>query len=147
MNFTPKLRVGPIAGGALIVAAVGLIGPARHVAPVPIVATQNSFAAPESYQPYHLAPIISAVDVAPALGVESVKPDYYLPVTHWYNSKHWWKRNAPIVGGAAGGALVGGLVGGGTGAVVGGAVGAGGGYIYKRSTHHHHYEEHYQHHR
>jgi hypothetical protein len=63
-------------------------------------------------------------------------------LAHWYNNKHWWKRNAPIIGGAGGGALVGGLAGGGTGAVIGGAAGAGGGYLYKRLRHNHHHPHH-----
>lgn len=62
-------------------------------------------------------------------------------VSAWYKNKHWWKKNAPIVGGAAGGALIGGLAGGGKGLLIGGAIGGGGGYAYKRLEERHHRHE------
>lgn len=80
--------------------------------------------------------------VVPAVvNSQTTRPDYH-KTTHWYKNKHWWKRNAPIIGGAGGGALIGGLAGGGTGAIIGGAAGGGGGYLYKRykHNHHHHHE-------
>jgi hypothetical protein len=79
-----------------------------------------------------------AVLLTPAPGFQSASVEHI----SWITSKHWWKRNAPIVGGAGGGALIGGLAGGGTGALIGGAVGAGGGYAYKRYRHHHYYHHH-----
>jgi hypothetical protein len=81
--------------------------------------------------------IVPAVEQVQAPGVQTVRPKYYQPVA-WYNSKRWWKKHAPIVGGAAGGALIGGLAGGGAGALIGGAAGGGGGYLYKRLRHHDH---------
>ena len=113
MNFTPKTKVAPGVCGILTIAAVGFSGFVSDMAP------QKTFETREA---------------APVVRTPSVN---YQPVAAWYRNKHWWKRNAPIVGGAAGGSLVGGLVGGGTGAVVGGAVGGGGGYLYKRYHHHH----------
>ncbi len=71
----------------------------------------------------------------------------YQPVSSWYKNKHWWKRNAPIVGGAGGGALIGGLAGGGAGALIGGAAGGGGGYLYKRYRNHHNRDKYYYRHR
>ena len=90
-----------------------------------------------------------AVAVAPALQVDTVMPAvqletpsaYYQPVTHWYKNRHWWKRNAPIIGGAAGGAAIGGLFGGGKGAIIGGAIGGTGGYLYKRHKRHQYLRE------
>jgi hypothetical protein len=132
MNFTPKTNVGPVVRGILtIIAVVGLIGWVSHFGPtsVPIAATQSPLLVQESFLSGH------------ALAVEQGKSEYYQPVSSWYKNKHWWKRNAPIVGGAAGGALIGGLAGGGKGVLIGGAVGGGGGYLYKRYRHHHtHYK-------
>jgi hypothetical protein len=136
MNFTPKINRGLVAGGILTLAVVGLIGWIGHVAsaPTPVVATQDVFAVQESFQTSGAVLIVPAVELAPAPGFQT---ESYQPISSWYKSKHWWKRNAPIVGGAGGGALIGGLVGGGKGAIIGGAVGGGGGYLYKRSRHHH----------
>jgi hypothetical protein len=138
MNFTPKTNVGLIVSGILTVAVVGLIGWVSYVAPAPapIVATQDAFTVQESVQTS--VPIVPAVELAPAPGLQTARPEYYQPVYHRYKNKHWWKRNAPIIGGAGGGALIGGLVGGGKGALIGGAVGGGGGYLYKRSRHNYH---------
>jgi hypothetical protein len=136
MNFTPKTNVGPVVRGILTIAVVGLIGwwvSNIAPAPAPIAATQNAFPVQESLQAHDYVP---AVEPAPALGLQTARPEYYQPIS-WYKSKHWWKRNAPIVGGAGGGALIGGLAGGGKGALIGGAVGGGGGYLYKRSRHNH----------
>jgi hypothetical protein len=139
MNFTPKIKVGSVVNRTLILAVVGLIAWGSYFAPAPapIAATQQYFRTNEA------GLIVAAIEASPASGLQADRPDYYVPVSSWYKNKHWWKRNAPIVGGAGGGALVGGLIGGGTGAVVGGAVGGGGGYLYKRSRHHHHYH-HYE---
>ena len=144
MNFTPKNFRAAISG-FLTIAVVGLIGWVIHVspAPVPIVATQGTNAMQQSFSTSYAAPVVPAVELTPAIWQEEAgQPSYYQPVSSWYKSKHWWKRNAPIVGGAGGGALVGGLIGGGPGALIGGAAGGGGGYLYKRSRHHHH--NHYQ---
>ena len=132
MNFTPGNKVGPILGGILTIVVAGLIGWSSHVAPVTIPAAQNTS-------------ILPAVEITAAHGPYTPKSDYYQPVSSWYKSQHWWKRNAPIVGGAGGGALVGGLVGGGTGAIIGGVAGGGGGYLYKRSRHHHGHNYHHGH--
>jgi hypothetical protein len=137
MNFTPKISVGPVVSGILTIAVVGMIGSVSHVAPAPapIVAAQDVFAVQESFQTSDRLPIVPAVELIPAPGVQTARPQYQ-PISSWYKSKHWWKRNAPIVGGAGGGALIGGLAGGGTGALIGGAAGGGGGYLYKRYRHH-----------
>jgi uncharacterized protein YcfJ len=139
MNFTPKINVGPVGSGILTIAVVGLIGWVSRVAsaPPPIVATPDAFAMQESLQTSDLVPIVRAVELSLGPSRQTVRPDYYRPVSSWYKSKHWWKRNAPIIGGAAGGALIGGLAGGGKGALIGGAVGGGGGYLYKRLNQHH----------
>ena len=132
MNFTPKTHVGAVVRGILTILVVGLIiGWFNHSGVQEFLGDQGP--APQ-----------------PALvaGLQTAKPEYYQPVSSWYKNKHWWKRNAPIVGGAAGGALIGGLAGGGTGAVIGGAVGGGGGYAYKRLRHnHHHNNNRYRYHR
>jgi hypothetical protein len=116
----------------------------QHAVPVsaPMSAGQSTFAVEQSF------PTGNArwMDL-PATQTPALQPDgaYYQPISGWYKNKHWWKRNAPIVGGAGGGALIGGLVGGGTGALVGGAAGGGAGYLYKRSRqHHHHHHYRYQ---
>ena len=132
MNFTHRAIGVAIASGILTIAVAGWIprgGPAvpasaQYTAPQYALSAQRS-------DPVRAIP---AVDVAPAPGMRSA---YYQPVTSWYKSERWWKRNAPIVGGAGGGALIGGLVGGGKGALIGGAAGGGGGYLYKRYRHHH----------
>jgi hypothetical protein len=134
MNFTPKLTSA--LGRTLIVAVLGSVGWASNAAPAPIAAKQKTSVA-QSLQTSGPAPIILAVN-AP-----SGNSTYYQPVSAWYKNKHWWKRNAPIIGGAGGGALVGGLVGGGAGAVIGGAAGGGAGYLYKRSRSHHYYHHPY----
>jgi hypothetical protein len=129
MHFTSNLK--RVVGGSLMVPVVGLMGlvnPAT-AAPTPVQTRQAS----------DIVAVLPAVDRAPAPGLQTAKPDYYQPVAHWYGSKHWWKRNAPIVGGAGGGALIGGLAGGGAGALIGGAVGAGGGALYKHYHHRHYY--------
>ena len=129
MNFTPKNSVRWVLCTILTIAVVGLIGWDRQIATAPVVPAQNTFAAERSLP----TNVLLASDPQPAGSVS------YQPVSSWYKNKHWWKRNAPIVGGAGGGALVGGLAGGGTGALVGGAVGGGGGYLYKRHKEHHHH--------
>jgi uncharacterized protein YcfJ len=137
MNFTPKIHVHSV---VLIIAVVGLIGWTLHVTPAPIVATPDTVNQ-EFFQTSDHTPVLSAIGITPVPGLQTAKPDYYQPVTA--KKKHWFKRNAPILGGAGGGALVGGLIGGGTGAVIGGAAGAGGGYLYKRHKNHHHNNDYY----
>jgi hypothetical protein len=136
MNITPKISVGTINRLVLIIAVVGLIGWGIHVAlvPPPVAATGDGIAARD----FSLTnAVVPAVELIPAPGLQAPGRQYYQPAS-WINNKHWWKRNAPIVGGAAGGALIGGLAGGGKGALIGGAAGGGGGYLYKR-LHHRHY--------
>jgi len=127
MNFTPKANAGRVVRGLLTIAAVGLIGWVHHVVsnPEPAVARQSA-----TIQ----ATFLPAIEVTGASHLQT-----YVPVSSWYRNKHWWKRNAPIVGGAGGGALIGGLAGGGTGALIGGAAGGAGGYLYKRYHHRHYY--------
>ena len=139
MNFTPKTSVGPVVSGILTIAVVGLIGWVSRDAssPPPLARAPAAFAMQESFQTSGLVPIVPAVELSPGPGSQTVRPEYYRPVSAWYKNKHWWKKNAPIVGGAAGGALIGGLAGGGKGALIGGAAGGGGGYLYKRLRHHH----------
>jgi hypothetical protein len=120
MKFTPRIFIGVLC----VLLAIGVaVGMSTHPARVPVstvaVALDNSA-------------------IVPAIQLGSPS-EYYQPVSSWYKNKHWWKRNAPIIGGAGGGALVGGLVGGGTGAIIGGAAGGGGGYLYKRHKDHHRY--------
>jgi hypothetical protein len=148
MKFTPKANFRPIATGMLAI-AVGLSGWAGDVSAFSgIVAIEGAFAGQETIPTAdHLRIVpVAALAQAPA----SQAPHYSQSVMpkqqhkeHWYKNKHWWKRNAPIIGGAGGGALVGGLAGGGTGALIGGAAGGGGGYLYKRlkRNHHHHHHE------
>jgi hypothetical protein len=140
MNFTPKINGRTAVSGILTIAVVGWIGWLNNTAPAraPAATTQSATAIHESYRFSDSMPVIPAVDVRPEYGLQTAGSGYYQPVSSWYKSKHWWKRNAPIVGGAAGGALIGGLAGGGTGAVIGGAAGGGGGYLYKRLKHDHH---------
>jgi hypothetical protein len=136
MNFTPKFNVGSVAIAILAIgAAIGLAGRVAP-APAPCVSMQDS--AQEFSQADTALPIVHTAEFAPGPGLQSDMPAYYQPISSWYKRKGWWKRNAPIIGGAGGGALIGGLVGGGTGALIGGAAGAGGGYLYKRSRHRHH---------
>lgn len=135
MYFTPKLKLTSALGRTLLIAALGSVGWTSTVAPAPIAAMQNTPVA-QSLQTSGSAPVIFAVETS------SGNSNYYQPVAHWYDSKHWWKRNAPIVGGAAGGAIIGGAIGGPAGAVIGGAAGGGGGYLYKRSRSHRRYYHH-----
>jgi hypothetical protein len=141
MKFTPKIKGGPIACGILTMAAMGWSGPVNYVAaaPVSIVAMQDTFAGQESFQTNNGVAVMPEVESIPPSNAEGATANV-IPVTHWYDNKHWWKRNAPIIGGAAGGALIGGLAGGGKGLLIGGAVGGGGGALYKH-YHHHHYHQ------
>jgi hypothetical protein len=142
MNFTPKLSE-PLVRGILTIAVVGLILWAGSMAsgPTPMATTARDGLAPTvSLQPSDNQPSDNAPAVEPVSpGFPTAGPAYYQPISAWYKSKHWWKRNAPIVGGAGGGALIGGLAGGGKGALIGGAIGGGGGYLYKRTRHHHYH--------
>ena len=126
MHFTPKLKIRRAVQGILAITAVGLILSVSHIATAPLPVAANAVF------------INPALEYIPTADFRTAGPEYF-QLVHWYNSKHWWKRNAPIVGGAGGGALIGGLAGGGTGALVGGAVGGAGGYAYKRYHHHHHH--------
>jgi len=139
MNFTPKFSAGPAISAVLAIAVIGLIGRVNYIAPAPapIVATHDALAMQNSPEPMG-ARLSYAVMETAAPDFQAARSDYYRPVSSWYKNKGWWKRNAPIIGGAGGGALIGGLAGGGKGALIGGAVGGGGGYVYKRYRHHHH---------
>jgi hypothetical protein len=136
MNFISKVNLGLLTNRFLAAAVLGLIS---HVTPVPaqIFAAQDALAKQQFIQTSNDLRIFTAVEQVLPPGFQTVRPEYYRPVA-WYSSKHWWKKHAPIVGGAAGGALIGGLAGGGTGAIIGGAAGGGGGYLYKRLRHHDH---------
>ena len=137
MKFTSKINPRPAACAVLAVAGLGWMAWAGNVTPVsaPIAAMRDSLAVQDSFHSYDSVAIIPAVDVTP---VASTPGTNYIPA-HWYNNKGWWKRHAPIIGGAAGGGLIGGLAGGGKGALIGGAAGAGGGALYKhlKDQHHH----------
>ena len=143
MKFTPKTKAGL---ASAVLAAAGLGGMAwlsgAAPAPAPIAATKDALAVQDSFQPYGRAAIVPAVELVQAATPQGATPqNNYIHMSAWYNNKHWWKRHAPIVGGAAGGGLIGGLAGGGKGALIGGAAGAGGGYLYKHlrdHNHHHH---------
>ena len=139
MSFTPRNKLGTAISGTLtIIVVLGLIGWGSHAAPAPgVVQPRNPSVVQDHFRANAQAAIIPAVGAAFAPGYT------YQPVSAWYKSKHWWKRNAPIVGGAGGGALVGGVIGGGAGAVVGGALGGGGGYLYKRHREHEYRERNY----
>ena len=140
MNFTPKATVGPVASGMLAI-AVGLIGSAGHVvsASERSVATQVAFSQQESVPTDEHLGIVPVMAQVQAPGPQTARPATQRK-TAWYKNKHWWKKNAPIVGGVGGGALIGGLAGGGKGVIIGGAAGAGGGYLYKHLKHSHHHD-------
>jgi uncharacterized protein YcfJ len=142
MNFTSKINLGSV-GRVLTVAVLGFVGFAAH--PARIIAMPDALAEQKLVQSGNV-PVLPAVEVAPQAGLQGPQANVQL-VTHWYNNKHWWKKNAPIVGGAAGGALIGGLAGGGKGLLIGGAAGAGGGYLYKHFSERHHRHEVQQHYR
>jgi hypothetical protein len=140
MKFTPKFNVVPIVCGVLTITAAGWNESVNRVgsAPAPIVVMQDT-AVQKSFQTNGSVRIIYTVEQIPPASTQRVTGENFLPVA-WYKNKYWWKRNAPIIGGAAGGALIGGLAGGGKGVIIGGAVGGGGGYLYKhfRDRDHHH---------
>src|SRR5262245_22681145 len=122
MKFTPKVFIGILGVLLALGVAIGMsIHPSRVPSSTAVVVQDN-------------AAVIPAVQIGSA-------SDYYQPVSSFYKNKSWWKRNAPIIGGAGGGALVGGLIGGGKGALIGGAVGGGGGYLYKRHKRHEQYRK------
>jgi osmotically inducible lipoprotein OsmB len=128
MNFTPKLLIGSLAAILMLGVAVGwMASSGNYPAPAPQAVVAAG---------YYGAAITPALDVGQA-------GSSYQPVKSWYKRKSWWKKNAPIVGGAGAGALVGGLVGGGKGAIIGGAAGGGGGYLYKRHKRHHDRDKYY----
>ena len=110
MNFTPKINVRSVISGMLTIAVVGLIGWVSCVASAssPIVAAQDTFAVKASLQASDPVPVVPAVELGAYAVSKRSDLNYYQPVGSWYKSKHWWKGNAPIVGGAAGGALIGG---------------------------------------
>ena len=131
MNFTLKSSV--VSTILATTVAIGLASPVAS-APPQILAPQGAFTAQPPAN--DAAPIVTAVELTGS-GSRTVRPDYFQPTSSWYKNKHWWKKNAPIIGGTAGGALIGGLAGGGKGALIGGVAGGGGGYLYKRLKHRH----------
>jgi hypothetical protein len=136
MRSTSRIQVRNIAGGILAV-ALGVNGWTGHVDPTPTPAAHVALPQQESLSIWQ----------APAPGPHSVLVGLPNEKT-WNKTKHWLKRNAPIVGGAGGGAIIGGLAGGGAGAIIGGAAGGGGGYLYKRhkqNKHHEYPQNNYQH--
>lgn len=145
MIFTSKSGGKAIAGVFLATALV-MNGWAGYVNPTR-TRTQVAFAQQESFQTNERSLTVPALLQAQAPGPHTA----LVGLQHekaWYKNKHWWKRNAPIIGGAGGGAIIGGLAGGGKGAIIGGAAGGGGGYVYKRLKHGHHHEypqQNYQH--
>jgi hypothetical protein len=126
MNFTSKMTAGFPFSRVLPIAMLGFIG--LPIAPAQTVRVSDTL-------------VVPAAEMAPGAGLQGPAQANIQLVTHWYSNKHWWKKNAPIVGGAAGGALIGGLAGGGKGLLIGGAVGGGGGYAYKRLEERHHRHE------
>jgi hypothetical protein len=159
MNFTPKSHGGSVITGILMIAVVGSTGwdshaapapaPITQGAPAPIMATQGPFAMQKSFRASEPVPVVLvAQQQAPANAPQAARSEYYqhnyqqnyqqnYHKQHWYSNKRWWKKNAPIIGGAGGGALIGGLAGGGKGVLIGGAAGAGGGYLVKKLKPHH----------
>jgi hypothetical protein len=146
MNFTPKSNVVPIVCGILIITAAGWNEAVNRSGSAPVVtnAVQEASATPTLFQTNGNVAIIPAVERIPSANIQKAQAQTFLPVV-WYKNKHWWKRNAPIIGGAAGGGLIGGLAGGGKGLIIGGAAGAGGGYLYKHyKGHSHHHNSEYR---
>ena len=141
MNFTPRIKVGLTSG--VVALALGLAA-GRPVAPG--VASHDTLRTQKPFGASRIVPTLEVVEIAPGTDRLMAKSADYTPISSWYKNKHWWKRNAPVVGGAAGGALIGGLAGGGKGAIIGGAVGGGGGYLYKRLHHHSHHDNHHDYH-
>lgn len=141
MKFAPK-TTARLAGTVLAVAGLGGMAWPNDAASAPaaIARTKNALAAQDSYDRLAITP---AVERIPAAGPQEAAHINYI---HWYNNKYWWKKHAPIIGGAAGGGLIGGLAGGGKGALIGGAAGAGGGYLYKHVRDKHHNGEAYRSH-
>jgi hypothetical protein len=137
MNFTPKNSVRSAIAVILTIAVVGWIGWVRQTAPI-VATTRDADAAVWSFQSNSSARIVPAVYNPDASG-------YSYELVSSYKTKHWFKRNAPILGGAGGGALIGGLAGGGTGALIGGGIGAGGGALYKHYHHRHYHNNYYKH--
>lgn len=137
MNIAPRFSSVSAASRILKLAAVVLFGwsgqpgLARTVQPEVLAARESNGVAGS-------VPVTVTSGLLPASGLQTAAQ--VLPASDWYKSKAWWKRHAPIIGGAAGGGAVGGLLGGGKGAIIGGAAGAGGGYLYERhrdrSLHH-----------
>ena len=145
MIFTVKSGVKTIAG-VILATALGVNGWAGYVNPTR-TRTQVAFAQEGSTQQHVQLLIVPAMLQAQAPVPQTVLVEDQHEKA-WYKNKHWWKRNAPIIGGAGGGAIIGGLAGGGRGAIIGGAAGGGGGYLYKRLKHSHHHEysqQNYQH--
>jgi hypothetical protein len=146
MKFTPKINPRRLACGVLAVAGLGWMAWISHVTrvPAPIARTPDALAVEDSFHSYD-AVIIPAVELTPAASLQGDTPqNSQIHLSAWYNNKYWWKKHAPIIGGAAGGGLIGGLAGGGKGALIGGAAGAGGGYLYKHVKDKHHHGEAYR---
>lgn len=129
MKFTSNTKTGFVARAGMALALTGMGGNMLASAGTPV---------PQAALIEQKSNTASAVAQARASDSAGSRPQHYQKA-HWYNNEHWWKRNAPIIGGAGGGALIGGLAGGGSGALIGGAAGGGGGYLYKRMRRKHHH--------
>ena len=145
MVFTSKSGVKTVAG-VILATALGVNGSTRCVDPT-LARIQVAFALQKSCQPDEQSLVVPAMLQAHAPVPHTVLVGLQHDMA-WYKTKHWFKKNAPIIGGAGGGAIIGGLAGGGRGAIIGGAAGGGGGYLYKRLKRNHHHEypqQNYQH--
>jgi hypothetical protein len=138
MKFTLKSYFVPIICGTLIITTAGQNKAINRIGPSlpPTVAVQDNSPTPGTFTTNGDVQIMPAVERIPLASVQAAVADDFSTVA-WYKNKHWWKRNAPIIGGAAGGGLIGGLAGGGKGFIIGGAAGAGGGALYKHYRNHH----------
>jgi hypothetical protein len=140
MSSAQRSKVASIANWIVAVGLIGWVGYASPAALARFVAKQVAFAHREPIQKTAQIRFVAAMEVAQAPASQASTPEHQHK-SAWYKNKHWWKKNAPIVGGAAGGGLIGGLAGGGKGAIIGGAAGGGGGYLYKHLRHKSHHTE------
>ena len=97
MNFTSNAKLGFVASAILaIAAATALIGWVSHLilAPAPTVTMHDAFARQDSIRTSHHLQIDQRgvkLTQFSVLGME--RPEYYQTIA-WYNSKHWWKKQA-----------------------------------------------------
>jgi hypothetical protein len=97
MNFTSKAKLGFVAYGILtMAAATALIGWASPLllAPAPIVTMRDTFAKQDSIRTSdHLQINHRGVALTQSPDLRANRAEYYQPIA-WYNSKHWWKKQA-----------------------------------------------------